>query len=174
MHKRRVRQIHLSALLLVGSSIPASASSLTVPVVHLLSRFMPASYLSIICSSFAVCITTIKFVIPTWRLYYECTRNPKPIRNFKLWLDTGMSAIFVILSGLLMVFSFVGPEKKGLQVLLSLAGGSLIIYQVGCLILFRKALLTFFRGWISVAILRRLSPLASLGSVDMFHYDGCN
>jgi hypothetical protein len=30
------------------------------------------------------------------------------IRELKLWLDTGMSAIFVILSGLLLVFSFVG------------------------------------------------------------------
>jgi hypothetical protein len=57
-----------------------------------------------------------------------------------------MSAIFVILSGLLLVFSFVGPEEKGLQILLSLAGGSLIIYQVGCLILYRKALLTFSEG----------------------------
>lgn len=103
---------------------------------------MSALYLSVICSSFAVCITTIKFVVPAWRLYYEWPRNrkpigdPKSIREVKLWLDTGMSAIFTILSGLLLVFSFVGPEEKGLQILLSLAGGSLIVYQVSYLILF--------------------------------------
>jgi hypothetical protein len=56
-----------------------------------------------------------------------------------------MSAIFAILSWLLLVFSFVRLEN-GLQILLSLAGGSLIVYQVGCLILFRKALLTFSEG----------------------------
>lgn len=56
-----------------------------------------------------------------------------------------MSAIFVILSGLLLVFSFVGPEETGLQILLSLAGGSLIVYQVIRLSIFRKALLTFAR-----------------------------
>jgi hypothetical protein len=47
--------------------------------------------------------------------------NPKPIRELKLWLDRGMAAIFVILSRLLIVFSFVGQEEKGLQALLSLA-----------------------------------------------------
>ncbi|KAH6667743.1 hypothetical protein B0J14DRAFT_601330 [Halenospora varia] len=97
---------------------------------------MPASYLSPICSSIAVCITTIKFVVPAWRLYYECIRNPKPItgpksiRELRLWLDTGMSAIFLILSGLLLVFSFVGPKEKGVQILLLLAGFSLIVYHL--------------------------------------------
>jgi hypothetical protein len=56
-----------------------------------------------------------------------------------------MSAIFAILSWLLLVFSFVRLEN-GLQILLSMAGGSLIVYQVGCLILSRKALLTFSEG----------------------------
>ncbi|KAH6670184.1 hypothetical protein B0J14DRAFT_598037 [Halenospora varia] len=98
---------------------------------------MPASYLSPICSSIAVCITTIKFVVPAWRLYYECIRNPKPITGPKsirepgLWLDTGLSAIFLILSGLLLVFSFVGPKEKGVQILLLLAGFSLIVYHGG-------------------------------------------
>ena len=111
---------------------------------------MPA-LLSPICSSFAVCITAIKFVILAWRLYYECTRkpnpvgDPQPVRELKLWLDAGMSAIFVILSGFLLVFSFVGPEETGLQILLSLAGGSLIVYQVIRLSIFRKALLAFAR-----------------------------
>ena len=119
------------------------------------SRFMPALYLSVICSSFAVCITTIKFIAPAWRLYHE-TRNPKIIGNSNsndeyLRLDIGFSAVFVIFSLLLLVFSFVGPEEKGLQILLSFVGGSFLVYQVGCLIHFRKALLTFSeRGYVWV------------------------
>jgi hypothetical protein len=83
-----------------------------------------------------------------------------------------MSAIFLILSGLLLVFSVIGPDENTLQVLLSLAGGSLIVYQVGYLIYFQKVLLTF-RGWISVT-LRPLSALVSVGSVDMFYFDSYN
>ena len=61
-------------------------------------------------------------------------------------LDTGMSAIFAILSWLTMVFSFGRPEEKVFQVLLSLAGVFMIIYQVSYLIPFRKALLTFSKN----------------------------
>jgi hypothetical protein len=91
-------------------------------------------------------------VVPALRLYHEYTHNnhpnpfhlrnlwpgtrnnrPLPVDVRRLWRDTGMSAIFVILSGLLLGFSFVGPEENGLQILLSLAGGLFIIYQVRCL-----------------------------------------
>jgi len=99
--------------LLIGSSVPASASLVNRPCPSPPLEIY-ACPVSITSSSFAMCITIIKFVVPAWRLYYECTHNPKPIsdqmsiRELKLWLDTGMSAIFVILSGLLLVFSFVG------------------------------------------------------------------
>jgi hypothetical protein len=109
---------------------------------HLLpSIFMPASHLSVICSSFAMCITTIKFAVPAWRLYYEYTRKPRPVPELKLRhsheCDTGMSAIFAILSWLLLAFSLTRLET-GLQIVLSLAEGSMIVYQVGCLILLRN------------------------------------
>jgi hypothetical protein len=50
-----------------------------------------------------VFITTIKFVIPTWRLYYEHTRNPKtdspkvrlwaiPALGYSIWSDLRKTA----------------------------------------------------------------------------------
>jgi hypothetical protein len=90
-----------------------------------------------------MCITTIKFAVPAWRLYYEYTRKPKtkPVPEFKLRYshecDTGMSAIFAILSWLLLAFSLARLEN-GLQIVLSLAEGSTIVYQVGCLVLLRN------------------------------------
>jgi amino acid permease len=112
-----------------------SASFIGRPRHSLPSISMPASHLSVICSSFAVCITTIKFAVLAWRLYHEYTRKPKP--KLKIWLDAGMSAIFAILSWLLLAFSLTRPEH-GLQIVLSLAEGSTIVYQVGCLTLLRN------------------------------------
>jgi phosphatidylglycerophosphate synthase len=113
---------------LTGSSIP-SASFIGRPRHSLPLIFMPASHLSVIYSSFAVCITTIKFAVPAWRLYYEYTRKPKtkPVPELKLRLDVGMSAIFAILSCLLLAFSLTRLEN-GLQIVLSLAEGSTIVY----------------------------------------------
>lgn len=114
-----------------------SASFISRPRHSLPSRFMPASYLSVICSSFAVCITTIKSAVPAQRLYYEYTRKPKPFPELKLQLDAGMSAIFAILSWLLLAFSLTRLQN-GLQIVLSSAEGLTIVYQVGCLILLRN------------------------------------
>jgi uncharacterized protein YhhL (DUF1145 family) len=56
----------------------------------------------------------------------------------KIWLETGISVILVILSWLLLVFSLVQPEGDALQLLLSVTGGVLITYQVGCLFIFER------------------------------------
>jgi len=109
------------------------------------------AHLSVIFSSFAVCITTIKFVVPASRLYYEYVRDLESTPELKLWLDTGMSAIFTILSWLLLAFSLSRLEN-GLQIILSLGEASLIVYQGGYLSLYcvncppwlQRALLIFF------------------------------
>jgi len=94
--------------------------------------------------------------------------------NDGLWLDdTAMSAIFVVLGALLLVFPFVGPGEEGLRLLLSLAGGSLIGYQVVCLVLFREALLDFARVD-SCHFTVIIGRVALVGSVDMFLCGGCN
>jgi hypothetical protein len=134
MHKGHV-QIHLPCYLSNPAFLPHRPPSF----------FMPA-YLSPICSSFAIFIAVIKFAVPTLRLRHE-TRSPKLTgdpnsNNDNLWLDIGLSAVFVVFSVLLLVFSFVRPEEKGLQVILSLIEGSFIVYQVCCLVTL-KAILTF-------------------------------
>ena len=90
-----------------------SASFIGRPYYSLPLIFMPASHLSIIYSLFAMCITIIKFVVPAWRLYYKYTRKPKtkPVPKLKLRLDIGMSAIFAILSWLLLAFSLTRLEN---------------------------------------------------------------
>lgn len=52
-----------------------------------------------------------------------------------------MATLFFATSLALVLYSLVRPEK-GLQIVLSIAGGLLLGYQVSCIILFRKALLT--------------------------------
>jgi len=121
------------------------------------------AHLSVIFSSFAVCITTIKFVVPASRLYYEYVRDLESTPELKLWLDTGMSAIFTILSWLLLAFSLSRLEN-GLQIILSLGEASLIVYQVGCHILLIKALLTFMR----VDICRCTVSIVRLGFSGLF------
>lgn len=61
-----------------------------------------------------------------WRLQHERTRTTK------LWLDMGVSATLTILSGMI---SFARGDKKGLQILLSLVGSLLVVFQVSCHIL---------------------------------------
>jgi uncharacterized membrane protein YidH (DUF202 family) len=97
---------------------------------------MSSSHLSVVLSSLDVVITVIHFVVSAWRLHYECTRRSEVTTdsrsNRKLWLQMGICLILVILGILLLVFSGFRPDDKALEVLLSLIGASLIVFQVGC------------------------------------------
>ena len=128
---------------------------------------MPSS--SVILSSCAVVFTAFKLIIPAYRLRFEYTRDPNSNLEPKLWLDAGMSVIFFALSILLLRFSITGQENV-VRILLLLAEGILIVYQVSCLTSW-KGSANLFQGWISVALLCRLSTLALVGPDDTFPYD---
>ncbi len=90
--------------------------------------------LSVIYSILTIGVVVIKFIILTWRLCYE-TRNIKKISGIKkigyiknLWLIIAFSVFFVITSLLLLVFSFVRPEEKGLQITLLCVGALFLFY----------------------------------------------
>jgi hypothetical protein len=111
---------------------PNQPLSLIASVAQSFSGFMPA-YLSFISSSLVVYIVALKFVVAVWWLFHELT-HPKPIVTpnsvceLKLWLDMGISTTFFFFGELLLVFSFVRLEEKGLQIILSLTKNSLVVY----------------------------------------------
>lgn len=78
----------------------------------------------------------------------------------RLWLQMAMQVVLLIFSGLLFAFSRT-KQNEAIQILLSLAEVFVIIYQVSCL-LFKPAVLTIFKGNISIAILCYMSALVSM------------
>jgi len=94
---------------------------------------MPASRLCSMLSAVAFCIATAKLSVSVWRQCHEYTCNSTSISETKLWLQTAMCAVLFMFNGLLLVFSFLRPEEKDLQIVLSLTGVSSVIYLVNYL-----------------------------------------
>ena len=120
---------HLSSP--VGSNQPPLLTAYFVA-----SLLMSSLYLSVALSSLDVFVTVIQLVVSAWRLHHERTRRAEITAdtrsNRKLWLQMGMCLVLAILGILLLVFSRFRPDEKAIEVLLSLVGASLIVYQVSC------------------------------------------
>lgn len=80
---------------------------------------------SLVLSLLVVCVTATKIYVLTWR---SCQRETNQRA------DVALSWLLFLLNLLLLVFSILGIEIA-LEVLLSLANGALILYQVSCLAL---------------------------------------
>ena len=105
---------------------------------------MPAWYISLICSLFAFLIALAKFCIPAWRLY-----NNSKDHLIKTWIDAGMSMLFIILSTMLIIFSCVKSAEQALQILLSLTGNLLPVYQVSFYVLEEKSCWPYeYKSWL--------------------------
>jgi hypothetical protein len=123
---------------------------------HLYSfREMPVSVPSLVLSIFAVCVTGAKAVIRTWRHLHKKILTwrywheqiltwrywHEQILTWRYWhkeiskIDIALTLILLVISILLLVFSI--QQKKDIvrQILLSLASGALILYQVSCPVL---------------------------------------